>query len=202
MRRIIVVLGVMLLLGVIVAHAQDNAPLTETQISVFAPYSSRGLSPTLTVTETFEGASCQESFASRSRPDAWRCFTADSLIYDPCFADFGLAEQVACPGLNVASGEVMVLNLSAPLEVDLSAQSTFDVDSAAPWLLELEDGRRCFLASGATGGIAAMHVAYECDIDSSLLVGGIERDEPVWRIFNLKINAYTLEYARIARAWF
>src|SRR5262245_21250772 len=83
-----------------VARAQT---VTVTQVKVFAPWGP-GLMPqlnpnvTVTARETLEGnpsingASCQSGAITTSRPDAWRCVTAD-----PCFTPSLIGgDQIFC----------------------------------------------------------------------------------------------------------
>ncbi len=106
-----------------------------------------------------DGSCWTNSIAVLSR-DAWRCNVGNQIL-DPCF-DLGNGRVVCTP--NPLTGQKGVLvKLSDPLP-----DPNLIVDrSSNPWLIELEDGSVCNLATGATGVVDGKRISYLCSASGS-----------------------------------
>lgn len=187
-----------------------------TAIKVFVPWQRDGtLNPALTVSarETLEGnpntqTSCQVASLATTRPDAWRCVTAD-----PCFEPplgRGDLRVVACsngPWLD----QVVILDLAYPLptpqECRAIAHCRPNLDlTRPPWALELANGARCLPYLGTSDFIAGVRANYYClDADGTqqgVAVGEIDRSDPTWRIFYLPDGGDVMAQAGILVAWY
>ena len=111
---LVVVVG-MLVVGSRPGDLRADDEADGTYIKLFVPFTQPGsqLNPALRVRAqvTFQGnpeinqGSCQSGSARTTRPDAWRCGTAD-----PCFAPLGDESVLACPS-DPWSGEVTLLTV-------------------------------------------------------------------------------------------
>ncbi len=184
-----------LLLGAVEAQA----PVTE--VRLFVPSDRGQVLSGLSVATERSGACFARSLADSERPDAYRCSTDDS-IHDPCFLDPVRVDAVVCAGAPFAA-DVVVVRLSEPLPAPLAAHAyDLDLQRGRPWALELADGRRCTILTGATALVAGMRVDYGCD-DGASLVGPIDRSAARWRVF---VGSPELgpvyEHVPVAVAWF
>lgn len=196
--------------------AVDEDAGTATVIRLFVPWLPNGtLNPALTVSrrETLEGnpntqTTCQVNALATTRPDAWRCVTAD-----PCFEPpFGSSDfrVVACsngPWLN----EVVVLDLGFALpsptacrdipgcrpQLDLTRQ---------PWALELGNGARCLPLLGTSGFVAGMRINWTCaSADGAArgdAIGTVDRGGAAWQAFYLPENGYVVDRVDVRVAWY
>ena len=181
-----------------------------TQIKLFVPFTQPGsqLNPALRVRDriTFQGnpeinqGSCQSGSIRTTRPDAWRCGTAD-----PCFAPLGDESVLACPS-DPWSSEVTLLTVPPLPSLEQcrqgppSCRQELDL-TGLPWALELANGARCTLLGGATFGIVGMRVNYGCEGGGSV-VGGPDRTRATWHVFFLAPGAFVLEQEDVEVAWY
>ena len=107
---------------------------------------------------TQDGSCWSNSVAVLSR-DAWRCNVGNQIL-DPCF-DLGNGRVICTP--NPLTGQKGVpVKLSDPLP----APNLIVDRSSNPWLLELDDGSICSLATGATGVVDGKRISYLCSAPS------------------------------------
>jgi hypothetical protein len=144
-----------------------------TRIVLFAPFGPGGLSPTYKVTSKVHGACWTGSIASQ-RPDAWRCMVSNS-IYDPCFSNAALS-SVACAS-DAFSKSVVLITLEKPIPT-----KERNTGKASPWALQLANGARCYLATGATSEVAGMRLNYECSTKGWIL-GTPDRSKRPWQAY-------------------
>jgi len=162
MRRFVSLAVLMALAG---SAASAAAPATK--VVEFEAYDGYGrLAYGLTVTERAKGH-CSGSLTT-VRPDAWRCFTNESMIYDPCFTVSPAAKQVACP-LSYFQHTVAVVTLTEP-SVWPTGQDAREVKALRPpdfepWALALSGGATCWFASGATFAVGQLRANYVCSHD-------------------------------------
>jgi hypothetical protein len=189
--------GLLLIPG---AAAQDSA-LSRTQVRVFAAYQPDGLSDALRLVASFDGTCRVGSLMTPWRPDAFRCTAADGLLYDPCFsAATGERDVVACAELPW-NANVALMTLSEPLPVAVE-MSPAPLAAALPWALELENGDRCLLNTGATLLIAGLRANYGCE-SAAIILGDPDRSAPVWQVFILPLTGrYYMEQIGVAVAWY
>jgi hypothetical protein len=180
--------------------AADPTPApTRTQLKLLTPYGLGGLSAALTVTDRVNGTCFTQSLASASRPDAWRC-NARHAILDPCYQSvLGDGKELACPVSGPWSANVVLLTLTAPLPPE--TRKELSRDNTSPWAIELANGQRCSLFTGATPPVAGMRINYGCP-DGSQAIGDIDRSQPVWRVFVQSEKSIALEQMDVEVAWF
>lgn len=192
------------LLGALLASApaftQDNATtVARTRIKMLTPFGPAGLSIGMAVTQQLNGTCFTRSVASPTRDDAWRC-SAGNAIMDPCYHRImGDEKQLACPVGGPWPANVVLLTLTQALPQD--EHKAVSRDSSLPWALELANGQRCSLFTGATAPIAGMRINYGCP-GGFVVVGDIDRSQPAWRVFFQGEKSIALEQVDVAVAWF
>ena len=182
------------------ARAGDSTSReNRTQIKLLTPFGPNGLSIGMAVTEKVSGKCFAASLASSSRPDAWRCSSGNGLL-DPCYQRIlGDEKQLACPVGGPWPANVVLLTLNQPLPTE--PRKEVPRADVLPWALELANGQRCTLFTGATAPVAGMRINYGCP-GGFLVVGDIDRSQPVWRVFFQGEKAIALEQVDVAVAWF
>lgn len=197
-------LAFLVLLGALLASApafpQDNATIVaRTRIKMLTPFGPAGLSIGMAVTQQLNGTCFTRSVASPTRDDAWRC-SAGNAIMDPCYHRImGDEKQLACPVGGPWPANVVLLTLTQALPQD--EHKAVSRDSSLPWALELANGQRCSLFTGATAPIAGMRINYGCP-GGFVVVGDIDRSQPAWRVFFQGEKSIALEQVDVAVAWF
>jgi hypothetical protein len=182
------------------ASAADltSAPV-RTQIKLLTPFGPAGLSIGMAVTEKVSGSCFTGSIASPTRPDAWRCSSGNGIL-DPCYQRIlGDEKQLACPVGGPWPANVVMLTLSQPLPSE--PRKEVSRESTLPWALELANGQRCTMFTGATAPVAGMRINYGCP-GGFQAVGDIDRSQPVWRVLFQGEKSIALEQVDIAVAWF
>lgn len=180
------------------ASAQPASP--GTQVRVLTPFNSSGdLVVGLDVTVEVEGTCSGNAAASPERPDAWRC-SAGNEVLDPCFQTLmGDSKVLACAEDPFAA-DVTLLTLTADLpDPTVTDAPTF---GGLPWALELSNGQRCTLLTGATAPVAGMRVNYGC-ADGAQVVGNVDRQGPRWRVFyGTATRSLSLDQVGVKTAWY
>jgi hypothetical protein len=170
-----------------------------TQIKLLTPFGTNGLADGIQVLDKVSGKCFAASVASSSRPDAWRC-SAGNAIHDPCYQRIlGDEKQLACPVEGPWSQKVILITLTEALPTE--PRKEIAVESAMPWALELGNGKRCSLFTGATAPVAGMRINYGCP-GGFQVVGDVDRSSRVWHVFFQAENAYELEQVDVAVAWY
>ncbi len=109
---------------------------------------------------------------------AWRCNVGTQTL-DPCFV-LGEGEVVCNPNPLLGQAGVLV-RLQEPLpEPDLIAEKT-----SSAWVLQLDDGDLCNLATGATGMVGDKRITYVCSPANpkegeTVVILGDPMPGPVW----------------------
>lgn len=179
-----------------------------TEVKIFVPFTPGGeLNPSLRVRGTETVPRCQAGAITTTRPDAWRCITAD-----PCFVPQFAADQMTLACVTAPwSGEVMLLTVQTPLRSSEECmmpplcRQQLNLDRA-PWALELANGARCTLFTGTIPSLAGIGLTYGC-ADPTGTAGGatrgvVDRSQPVWRIFFLPEGGYVMEQVDVLVAWY
>jgi hypothetical protein len=200
--------GRFLALGLIViaslaVHAcasSGRTPSRGTIVRVFAPFGpGRALQPGAMVSERLDGRCFAESIATEARPDAWRCM-AGNRILDPCFEGTMQGRTALACARSPWEATVVVLVPTEPLPT--ARRPERPLIEGRPWALELTDGSRCTLLTGATSGVAGMRVNYGCQGGQASAVGDLDRRAPQWRIFVIPADGITMEQASVGTAWY
>jgi hypothetical protein len=194
--RVWTAMAVTLLSWTALAQAQPDTQFT--QIKLFTPYGVGKLSEALKASSPVQGSCFSGSVADTSREGAWRC-TAGNAILDPCFQNLTSDPNLLACAREPWETQVTMLSLNHPLpETD---KKTIDRDKAMPWALELANGDRCGLFTGATAPIAGMRINYGCP-GGGQVVGDLDRSLPLWRVFYQKEGAPALEQVGVKVAWY
>lgn len=204
--------------------------LARTDVRHFLPYGLDGLNPELTVVSEDSGVCAYESLSVPGRPDAWDCIGGESsAIYDPCFTDpFMIPDEtgdLACAD-SPFSTEIVRFTLTEPLAREKEAADPMaaampdpagaDPMSATvpaatvpeadpehwelPWALELANGERCTLLTGATAALAGDRLNYGCE-NGGYVLGGVNQERPVWVVSYLADGAIATTLVEVAVAW-
>lgn len=211
MRRLLVLLGVLVALGPMVADGQEPARQTEagaptrTDTRYFLPFGPDGLNPALTASATVRGTCGEGAIATPHRPDAFDCLGEDNRIYDPCFehpfAPRDEPGELAC-AVSPFANEVVLLAVDGPLprekEDPLAADPIGPWD--LPWALELANGDRCTLSPDAPEVMAGAAVHYGCE-RNGIVVGEVDHGRPVWTVQYLAAEAVATELVDVTVAW-
>jgi hypothetical protein len=162
------ILALTLLLGGQPPHTQAQASTPAPQVKIFVPWLPNGaLNPALTVSAQVTVPECQVGSILTTRPDAWRCGTAD-----PCFAPFPFVPSsdentLVCAGSGPWSGQVVMLTVQTPLTSVDDCRASGDcrrpIDlTGTPWAIELGNGVRCVKGGGTAAIVAGLGPPYGC----------------------------------------
>jgi hypothetical protein len=166
---------------------------------VFAPFGpGRVLQPGVVVAERLEGRCFAGSAATEARPDAWRCM-AGNRILDPCFEGIVDGRTALACARSPWDAAVVVLT---PTEALPETRRSGPLVDGRPWAVQLGDGSRCTLLTGATTAIAGLRVNYGCEGGRVAAIGDLDRREGRWRIFVMPADGITMELAPISTAWY
>ena len=186
-------------LGVLVEWVTAQPPPNATQMRVFTPFTTSGLSIGLAVTDGVRGSCFASSAADPARPDAWRCEVGNA-IYDPCFTNLDQT-RLACAEEPFSANAVM-LTLTKDLPADAAGREPNFNFKAMPWALELENGQACTPLTGATVPIAGMRINYSCG-DDAYVAGSVDRSRPLWRVFyQTPSRSLSLQQVAVTTAWY
>jgi hypothetical protein len=168
---------------------------SSTQTRIFRAFDPSGHS--LLRTKTRHG-SCSRGSVAINRRDAWRC--AAHQIKDPCFSFGRRGGFVLCPDAPWKhTGLRLTLAASLPRKDGNRGRPS---RRAHPWGLELFDGRRCLIQTGATRAIGNQRANYACGNSEAWLWGNPDRNMQPWTVFSAPYDATALiGRAPIRRAW-
>ena len=141
-----------------VAH---DAGLVGTQVITYVPMQPGG--------PVQEGA-CWTNSLAVSSAYAWRCMVGDS-ISDPCFEIPSQPDRLVCEPDPLTDDPGFALQLAEPLPLPEGGVGA----AGGPWLLELADGSRCGIATGATGAVDGERIGYLCTAEPGQTVGLVGR---------------------------
>jgi hypothetical protein len=168
-----------------------------TRATIYRPYRANGTS--ILQTSTHSGR-CWTGSSTAMRSDAWRCMTGNEIA-DPCFSANPNASSVVCPqGPWTSAG--LRIRLTKPLPRKFANRGGPSLRNQ-PWALELGDGSRCLLDSGASSVIESERLNYFCGAASPEGLWGLpNRHSEPWTILIAPFTATHLsERAAIVRAW-
>ena len=177
-----------------------NASMTApTSVRIIEPFAvGGGLAAGLSVQETTSGSCWEGSLADSGRSDAWRCMAGNEIM-DPCFSDpSGDGNAVACL-TDPWNQQVVLLDLTQPLPFDHA--NTPAIPEADPWALELADGERCTMTTGATAAIGNLRANYACT-GGGWVYGDPDRTTSTWSVLLLPNGGSSLGSVAVAVAWY
>lgn len=85
---------------------------------------------------------------------------------------------------------------AAPSDVAEMAINPLDI----PWAVELANGERCTLLTGATAVVADERINYGCE-SGGYVIGELDRSGPVWMASFLANDAYASDLVPVAVVW-
>lgn len=169
---------------------------SQTKIKVYQAYFHENvLNPDIVIAQRYTGVCLNRSLASPARMDAWRC-KSNTLYLDPCFLD---GETLACIS-SPWSHRTTVLEPTIPLL--RGTNNKVDVQHNSPWGLELANGQRCTLLTGASTMIGNATITYSCKSQSNNIIGGIDKSSSTWRVKLYDFNKKTYNVEDVSTAWY
>jgi hypothetical protein len=195
LRRIVVLCTVAAVMAQVFAAASVTAQ-APTKAEIFRAFDARGHS--LLRTRVRSGL-CKQGSVAIKRRDAWRC-GAGRRVRDPCFSSPRRPGLVLCPDA-AWKHTGLRLKLTSPLPRK-GGNRLHPSLGAQPWALELFDGRRCLIQTGATRVTGDLRANYACGTTEDWLWGSPDRATEPWMIFSAPYAATTLTIrVPIRRAW-
>ncbi|HEY3248491.1 MAG TPA: hypothetical protein VGK88_09410 [bacterium] len=195
------IIGMLVLTAAAVAVMGAAAPVqpsAATQVTLYVPFNPAGLSIGLAVTRKVSGSCFAGSAASSGRSDAWRC-SAGNAILDPCYQGFQQGKMLlACPDTPWSANVVLMTPTKALPDKDANKDN---VPRALPWALELANGMKCELLTGATWGVAGMRANYGC-ADNAYVIGDPDRTLARWRVFFQGPRGFAVTQVGVLVAWY
>jgi len=70
-----------------------------------------------------------------------------------------------------------------------------------PWALELGNGQRCVILTGATAPVVGMRINYGCGTGAQV-VGDVDRSLPMWKVFYQGEKSISLNQVDVLTAWY
>jgi len=196
----VVIAGVVLLTSASAIAQTESFPVQRTLIRIFMPFDAGTINPSLSGTRPVAGSCMSQSAASPTRPDAWRC-SAGNAIHDPCFENVtGPSPKVLACAAQPWGGEIFLMNLDKPLP-SAAHKPQFDLKSGMPWALELGNGQRCVILTGATAPVVGMRINYGCDTGAQV-AGDVDRSLPMWKVFYQGEKSISLNQVDVLTAWY
>lgn len=202
--KTVTVASTVTLLSLVLSHAPvlsaaDPPQSPRTEMKLLTPFGAKGLADGLQVAEKVSGKCFARSASSPMRPDAWRCNVGNGIL-DPCYQRImGDEKQFACPVEGPWSQKVVLLTLTEALPNPTHKE--MHEEPVPPWAIELANGKRCTLFTGATAPVAGRRINYGC-LGGFQVVGDIDRSSPVWRVFFQAENASVLEQVDVLVVWY
>jgi hypothetical protein len=178
------------------AHARERT--TVTLFQAFAPGGHIKMH-----TRSKDGYCWEGALATRRR-DAWRCSVPGrhiSYLYDPCFSSARHPGIVVCPeAFSLATG--VEIRLTKPLPQGGFANHSAPSLRLQPWLIEVYDGRRAQLITGASSVAEGVRLNYGFRVGREGLWGFPARVSEPWTILIAPFNAAKLsKRAAVRHAW-
>ncbi len=174
-------------------HATTRA----TQTIFYTPFSGNHIAKNLIVDSEVSGSCWEGSMASGGRADAWRCMTGND-IHDPCYTSTSKGREVVCG--DPLSQHVTVIKLTSPLPTSLANQGSGTRD--LPSALELGDGTRCGMITGASDVVDGMRLNYACIGDMDSVYGDPDRSASPWAVHVRSKGSAALHRVNVRIAWF
>ncbi|HLY26045.1 MAG TPA: hypothetical protein VKQ72_06885 [Aggregatilineales bacterium] len=201
--------AIVLSLGLQIASAQQTQPAPAatpviTQVRIFnanLPADGAGSSGIgIQINAKVNGTCFATSIADSGRPDAYRCTVGNSIM-DPCFGYYAAQSTLFCADVpwKAAVTPLAVSGTVQAIPPNKTPQS--DLLKTLPWALELANGSRCALITGATGAFAGMRLNYGCE-DKGYVIGDPIRDSQTWRVFYQGPKSFFAELTDVKVAWY
>jgi len=177
--------------------AAPDALVRHTIVEVFAPWRLNGsVSAGVTVVKRLSGSCWTGSIAVDDR-QVWRCMSSDGIL-DPCFAPGEVNPvELACDP-EPWNGHVTLLRLTSALPM-AAANPVNSSGPAVGWAIELSDGDRCFVSTGANADVDGVLLLYYCASGNS--AGPLNRQSEPWTVDYYPTGSDVLKPADVRVAW-
>jgi len=139
-------------------------------------------------------ATCQDSVTDFGNPDAYRCFSDDGGIVDPCFPYPDSSTRLLCLDSPDATRAVRVTTPDLPTPTERGPEADAD-----PWAVEIDSAGVCTLLSGATTTVQDLRMNYACTNGNGY--GSPDRTTSLWTIYYQPTGSRELEQRAVLRAW-
>ncbi|MFN8590496.1 MAG: hypothetical protein U0031_03460 [Thermomicrobiales bacterium] len=96
-------------------------------------------------------------------------------------------------------GNIQIVAPPSPSDIGETAEVAID-PLDIPWAIELANGARCGLMTGATTVLAGERMNYVCD-DGGFVLGEVDRSLPVWNVSYLGKNTFATDFIPVTIAW-
>ena len=166
---------------------------TRTRLLLLNPFDGQRPAAGIRVTDTVT-ATCQDSVTDFGNPDAYRCFSADGGIVDPCFPYPDSSTRLLCLDSPDATRAVRVTTQDLPAPTERGPEADDD-----PWAVEIDGAGVCTLLSGATTTVQNLRMNYGCTHGNGY--GSPGRTTSLWTIYYQPTGSRELEQRAVLRAW-
>ena len=121
---------------------------------------------------------------------AYRCFSGNNHIYDPCWVQAGGTDHVLCLRDPWRHGVVR-------LHVTRGFDGSYGTAPVSSWALRLAAGPRCVRVQGAAGVVGGRGISATCLDGTTVLLGEADTSGDVWRIRAARDPSGGYDYAAI-----
>lgn len=199
---------------------KESGP-ARTEIRLFASGAGSGLPTGISIAGTVAG-SCNYESNVDSVPEARRCI-GKNYIYDPCF---GYGTELTCVSspwsttgtrfhvrrytFFLKSNKIVEWDPAGTKPMPVQPRLKDDVTKTEPpWAVELANGQRCIVVSGATFVVAGQRGNYECSKSDGFnggrgawLIGVPDRAAQPWLAYYLAPNTSQTIQVAVRVAWY
>ena len=183
-----------------IATGAASAPATtRTTVEVFAPWQANdSLSSGVTVTKRLSGT-CWTGSIAVDDPQVWRCMSGNNIL-DPCFAaeDGTTTSQLACDP-QPWNGKLILLHLTSALPMSEANPANSSNNPSSGWAIQLGNGDKCFVSTGANGEVDGVLIVYYCDSGNS--AGQLNEHRQPWTVEYVRRGADVIEPVNVIVAW-
>jgi hypothetical protein len=176
------------------ATTPPTTALARTAVNTYVAWTASGaLASGLHATNTVQG-SCFTTSIALDTSGVYRCMSGNDL-YDPCFAGAASSDVLACTASPWAG--VTLLDNTASLPVgDLPSSAPPTV----PWAIELVNGAKCVIGTGANSQIGGVTVQYYCSGTS--VTSSVDQTSDPWTVqYDPSSTSSVLTSVAVATAW-
>jgi hypothetical protein len=145
--------------------------------------------------------SCYSGSLADQHKDAWRCISGNYL-YDPCFSSAKHRKVVLCPDVpRIKTAVEIRLTRKLPEKMANSGH----IYLGAPWLMQLVNGLKCEIGTGANSIVDGLVSYYYCGKRHGHYValwGKLHRKVQPWTVRIGTGTKPSRQYTKVAIAWY
>jgi hypothetical protein len=225
-----VVVGLTIAIATRTWQPWSNTRSDSTEVRLFDPVPRGTLMPRFTKV-SYERGTCNASSNVDPAPEVARCFSR-RFILDPCWGALG--DKLTCV-VSPWSNQAVMLTVTRYTffigkpphykTIDWNPRSALPppdapfaeghdtdnvVESQPPWAMQLENGDRCVMVSGATYTIAGQRANYICDptgdfaqeADGAWVIGYPDKSRRLWEVAYLRADSSETRRTSVSMAWY